>query len=792
MVSHFVPSVAYLGTSPKQQADELLQRTLFGEDEEDMIDAPLGETLFAHSPFAGSTPRGDSTRDGFDRADQDQWLDEVGRMKDELTVAQRTADAEVRRTERQAARLAEVMSRTADGRVAAARRWAAQEANKHQTLAYEEGLEWADMVSQIKVETADAREDLADARAEKARLAKKLADAALRFEREQRAVEKQLEEAVAARTEADAAASARQAAAEAADLRAERAEAQLASAAAEWSERLARAEAREHEAVEQRNKFHDRGAAEFGERIAAAMARAEQAELARRAAETQSLELESKWKEEELRRRVGREAAMLELSAAQGQLDEKNSLLKELSAQGQSLTLRAETAEADQVELRAELERMDAAMEEMTRRVEQQQQDQRAEVVGLLEQIESSARESETLGRLLGQRTAELQQLSAREALQYCVYRRTWIRMCCRLLIGSRSAVQLIFANQSLTDADTESESSGHTGFSPFRPRRVVAMSPARPATLGRNAVKRARASALSPVIPSDSGEEDDIELDAEAAGRDDMKSPELELEDLQDYGEDDGEDQGDGGLDDDGDDDDELEEEAEEEEEESQEEDDGFAAQAQPVAESIGAAKAWEAAEIALQREQQAQVQVRRVSARAEEIVSEEILMTESLLVETESESPSEEDGGHDDNYMLRDLQRAATLGDARAAAARAGRSDLERTAALGDARAATARADRADAMHEPGNMEEAERMQAWQQQRNRVVEHGDGTKAVFPMLEANPWLLALLPLLMLIMCVPIVIMMVPERGAAREALGLLPDEPLETGGAGASTPDL
>ena len=560
MVSHFVPSVAHhLGSSPKQQADELLQRTLFADDDE-MIDAPLGTSLFADTLFAPSpsavlgrrsTPR--RGHDGFDSADEDQWLDEVGRMKGELMVATRTADALGRQTERQAARLAEVMSRTADGKVAAARRWAAQEANKHKTLAYEEGLEWADMVSQIKAETADAREDLADSRVEKARLETKLADAALRHEREQRAAAKaHVETVVAARTEAEATAGARHGAAtEAAEQRAERAEARLVSAAAEWSERLAGAEAREHEAVEQLKsrachdaseqlKVDDRIAAEFKERIASAMARAEQAELARRTAEAHVLELESNWKEEELGRRVEREAALLEVAAAQGQLEDRNGLLKELSAQGQSLTLRAETAEADQVELRAELERMDAAMEAMTRRIEEQQQAQRAEVVGLLERVESSAQESETLGRVLSQRSAELAQLSAREALHYCVYRRTWVRMCCRLLTGSRSAVQLIFANQSTTDTDTESESgSSRTGFSPFRPRRGAALSPARPATLGRQTAQRA--SALIPVLPSDSGEDDDNEQDeAEAAGRTDLKSPELELEGLQD-----GEDQG-------------------------------------------------------------------------------------------------------------------------------------------------------------------------------------------------------------------------------------------------------
>lgn len=134
----------------------------------------------------------------------------------------------------------------------------------------------------------------------------------------------------------------------------------------------------------------------------------------------------------------------------------------------------------------------------------------------------------------------------------------------------------------------------------------------------------------------------------------------------------------------------------------------------------------------------------------------------------------------------MLRDLQRAAVLGDARAAAARADTwaADLERAAVLGDARAVVARAD---AMHEPGNLEEVERMQAWQLQRNRVIEHGDGAKPVFPMLEENPWVLALLPLIMLMMCVPIVVMMVPERDDAREVLGLPPDA-----GAGAQPPDL
>jgi hypothetical protein len=276
MVSHFVPSVAFLSSPTDSIAakDQLLQRTLFDEDD-DAIDAPLGRSLFAHSPFGATAPQ--RPFDSFDEADEDQWLDEVATMRDQIEQTRRSADVQVRHTERQAARLAEVMSRKADGRVATARRWAAQEAHRHEALAYEEGREWANMVAHVKAETADVKADLADARGEKARLKKQLEDAALRREKEQRAEQKAREAAVSqARQEAEAATVAQYSAAvTTADERTARAEARLASTAAEWAERLAAAEARAAEALDLRRVADERVAAEFKERIATTMVRSD-------------------------------------------------------------------------------------------------------------------------------------------------------------------------------------------------------------------------------------------------------------------------------------------------------------------------------------------------------------------------------------------------------------------------------------------------------------------------------------------------------------------------------------
>ena len=53
-----------------------------------------------------------------ERADEDAWLAELGEMQGEVARAKITAAYQVKHTERQAARLAEVMSRTCEGRVA--------------------------------------------------------------------------------------------------------------------------------------------------------------------------------------------------------------------------------------------------------------------------------------------------------------------------------------------------------------------------------------------------------------------------------------------------------------------------------------------------------------------------------------------------------------------------------------------------------------------------------------------------------------------------------------------------
>lgn len=474
-MAHFIPSVAFLGTSstspinPKHsrgartlnQADAALQRALF-EEEEEPIDAPLGAELFAYSPWG----RGRAGRSklqgaaGFDEADDDQWLDEIGAMRDQIEYTRRGAEAKVRRTELQAARLAEVLSRTADGRVAAARRWAAREAHKHETLRYEKDHEWADLVAHIKAETSEVARDLRDARAEKGRLQKQLADAALRGEKERRAAEKAQEDAVSnARQETEAAAAAKHDAVIAAsDERARRAETRLASAAADWAEQLAATEAREARAVELQHAAEETVAAQFAEQLESATARASVAEQAQHAAETRCAELEKEAQEEA----VSREAAACELQATQTKLEERTAELC-------SLRLLLETAETAAAELRAQLAHKDQAIKEMLQREAERE-------TAAQEQLERSASEQTTLQRLLSQRSADLVLLSERQNLRWAVYRRVWIRMCCRLLIEARTDRPLYaLGYSSASDTDTEAEARAERNAKASTLRRPIA-----------------------------------------------------------------------------------------------------------------------------------------------------------------------------------------------------------------------------------------------------------------------------------------------------------------------------
>ena len=344
-MAHFVPSVGFLrdvaqsvnGSREWEAQDMALQRALFeeAEEEEEAIDAPLGAELFAYSPFGSRTGAARSgLQDGsFDEAGEEQWLDEVGALRDQIEYTRRGAEAKIRRTELQAARLAEVMSRTAEGRVATARRWAAREANKHEALVLKKDHEWAEIVAQVKVEAAELQEDLCDARTENARLQKQLGNAALRTEKERRAAEKAQEDAVSqARQEATALAATKyEAVIAASDERARRAETRLASAAADWAERLAAAEARETQAVELRRVAEERMAAKFAEQLATAIERVNTAEKAQQAAEKRCIHLEKKSKEEELRRVVGREAAVLELQTTQAKLEQTTAELSRSS-----------------------------------------------------------------------------------------------------------------------------------------------------------------------------------------------------------------------------------------------------------------------------------------------------------------------------------------------------------------------------------------------------------------------------------------------------------------------------
>lgn len=463
-MAHFVPSVGFLRDAAQKggtrgwgalasSQDAALQRALF-EEEEEAIDAPLGAELFAYSPFGSRVGAARSSlQDGsFDEAGEDQWLDEVGALRDQIESTRRGAEAKVRRTELQAARLAEVLSRTADGRVAAARRWAAREANKHETLAYKKDGEWAEIVAHVKAEAAELQDDLADARAENARLHKQLGSAGLRNEKERRAAEKAREDAVSqARQEATTSAAAKyDAVIAASEERARRAETRLASAAADWAEQLAAAEARETQAVDLRRLAEERVAAEYTKQIADAVARANVAEKAQQAVEKRCVELESKSKEEELRRVVGREAAVLELQTTQDKLEQTtDELLKS--------AMLIDTAEAAAGELREQLTQKDQTIADMVQR----ENDLQAELAVMHKQLEQSALETSSLGRSLSQRSAELALLSERQNLRWTVYRRVWIRMCCRLLMEARSEVPLFaLADSTASETDTETEAS--------------------------------------------------------------------------------------------------------------------------------------------------------------------------------------------------------------------------------------------------------------------------------------------------------------------------------------------
>ena len=460
-MAHFIPSVAFLSTSSASpinskhprgartfsQADAALQRALF-EEEEEPIDAPLGAELFAHSPWGVRAGRPKlQCAAGVDEADDDQWLDEIGMMRDQIEYTRRGAEAKVRRTELQAARLAEVMSRTADGRVAAARRWAAREAHKHETLRYEKDQEWADIVAHVKAEASEVARDLSDARAENRRLQKQLADAALRAEKERRAAEKAQQDAVSnARREAETAAAAKyDALIAASDERARRAETRLASTAADWAEQLAVVEAREARAVELQHAAKESVAAEFTQQLARATARASVAEQAQHAAETRCVELEKESQEEELRRGVCQEAAACELQTTQTKLEEKTTELL-------SLKLLLESVETVAAELQAQLAHKDRVIKDMLQREADRE-------TAVQEQLERSASEHMSLQRLLSQRSADLALLSERKNLRWIVYRRVWIRMCCRLLIEARTDRPLFALSYSTaSDTDTEAE----------------------------------------------------------------------------------------------------------------------------------------------------------------------------------------------------------------------------------------------------------------------------------------------------------------------------------------------
>lgn len=543
-MAHFVPSVGFLrdaaqsmnGSGGWEARDVALQRALFEDEEEEAIDAPLGAELFAYSPFGSRTGAARSgLQDGsFDEAGEEQWLDEVGALRDQIEYTRRSAEAKVRRTEVQAARLAEVMSRTADGRVAAARRWAAREANKHETLMHQKDHEWAEIVAQVKVEVTELQEDLRDARTENARLQKQLANAALRTEKERRAAEKAQEDAVSqARQEATALAAAKyDPVIAASDERARRAETRLASAAADWTERLAAAEARETQAVDLRRKAEERVAAKFTKQLAEAIDRANAAEKAQQAAEQRCIELEKKSKEEELRRVVGREAAVLELQTTQAKLEQTTA---ELSRSA----ILIDTAEAAADELRAQLVQKNQVINDMVQR----ENDQQAELAGIHEQLKRSEAEASTLGRLYSQRSAELALLSERQNLRWTVYRRIWIRMCCRLLIGARSDVPLFaLADSTASDTDTESEGRIEQNSNRSRLRRPLHYSTVDGAAVPRKRLRPSHARTLgrqrrvlSPVASDNNSTEQVESLRYEEEDKD-VRSPELEPVDLEGF----------------------------------------------------------------------------------------------------------------------------------------------------------------------------------------------------------------------------------------------------------------
>jgi len=306
-------------------AEDPLERTLFEADsDEEHVDAPLGSQLFK---LGTPAPRHAMTM--MERADEDAWLAELGEMQGEVARAKITAAYQVKHTERQAARLAEVMSRTCEGRVAAARRWAEQEAAKHQASATAATSDWVQMVAQAKAETGELRKDVKEAHAQSADLRKQLADSALRLEKQKRAAEKELAEAVsAARREAEDAAAARIAAGvSAADASALRAERRLAEVSDELAETQAAAQ-------EQQAQHRVEIAAKDAQ---LAEASAQQAELTARA-----------------------EAAELEAEALQAEVVECGATLEQL-------TLRAEARQAEhEEEVQVVLEQAEATAQEST------------------------------------------------------------------------------------------------------------------------------------------------------------------------------------------------------------------------------------------------------------------------------------------------------------------------------------------------------------------------------------------------------------------------------------------
>lgn len=691
-MAHFVPSVGFLGDRSGRYAgyaaddagalarrqDAALQRALFEEEEEEeqeVISAPLGPDMFAVSPFSGnvrSTPQACA----LEAADEEQWLDEVGAMRDQIEHARHDAETRVRRTELQAARLAEVLSRTADGRVAAARRWAAREVHRHESLRREKNCEWADIVADVKMEAAEFKEDLRDARAEKARLQKQLANAALRSEKERRAAEKALENAVRqAREETEAKATAKyDAVIAASDERARRAETRLASAAADWAERLAAAEAREAHAVDLRRETEEQVTAVFTEQLTSALARAAAAEKAQQGAETRCVELEKKSQEGELRRVVGREAAVVELQATQAKLEEKNFELSQVRA----------SAEATVEQLRAELSQKDQRVNDMVQRANEQQ----SELAAMQEQLKRSVSEISSLRQLLDQRSAALALLGERQTLRWAVYRRIWIRMSCRLLIGARSDIPL-FAPADSTASDTDTEAEPHVAptVQPGRPSIAASVCGA---TASRKRLRSSQARTLGRqrrVLTTSLGSDNEsasciesLQCDKEC---EDVRSPELEPDDLQDFDQ------------------------------------HQYQRDAEPNLE----------ADCAYGDGEEAGTEIRETVASAGFVPAEPTNRAEAeKFAAWQLESDRVQSGECTSDYQSQDCQNQT-------------QPQVGATAA-----------------------EAPDDLRVGQQGRDSRAVGTDGADAIFPLLERNPWLVAVMPLVLLLMMMPLVIFMTPE----------------------------